>query len=773
MWKFGKYARSNGPYDQITGKASTAAVKASTSAKRPRTKEEILANFGISGGGAEGFTTTPFGSGAPASTQNSQGASLGRGNSGYNIDRYNPVYDQLEEGTILEDWLPRDGAGLDLLFRRVYLRDPTLGPGIDILSGLPWSEYSLTGIEDKAILRIYEECMESLYVPLLMPDITKDYLILGRDVGSLIFDERRGIFSGFVPHDPDFLRITPVPVYGFDPVVDFKLTPGFKKFLNSSDPRMVDARKALPTAFLEAASSQQGFLPLDPVATVYLARKASQNDSIGTSILTRSLYFWAIEKALLNATMASTRRRSRSFMHIKAGIDNLWEPTPEELDSLAGLLIQVNEDPVGGVIATRTGVDINEPVGGGGDFYKWSDELELFAKYKMQSIGISEALLSQEANYSTAEQARSVFVENLAGLRARIVHKFFYQKLFPTIARLHGFVKRSKAELDHRIRISNPESAFSRYEASRPYWAQASSFTAQKLTQRRAQAVPVGDLLLPQIEWAKQLRPNQDEQVLNVLEQLKNNEYPVTLAQWAGAAGHNPKNIETDFANDQKLRAKLKAIEEANAGGGSGEADLSAEESEGEGGGGEDLSVEDILNAPNEEESGETAASSVHAKVKKAVLGKVSRVEQIPIWSAGKCGSLRLTEMKKVLSSLAADHKPEIFRDAAELKKVLGAKLGNEKSELAAYVLMRLGLMKGYKIDSKVAKVIAQAARTHISKHSSFTGEKALLDARRYESEIQILSKLMGSKLSHEKVKEALNYGPLPTISKDLMGGVE
>ena len=379
MFKFGRYARPPGPYDKY--KEPLSMVPARQSSLITGSRSRVEANGGGAGfGNSFGGSSAAGGAGNGSGFVNGAGGSPAGGNAfqgGYNNDRYNPVYDQLEEGTVLEDWIPRDGAGLDMLFRRIYLRDPTIGPGIDIIRSLPWSDYNLEGIEDKGIMRVYEDCMEALQVQLLMPDITGDYLTIGRNIVSLIFDGRKGIFSGVVPHDPDFIRVTPLPVYGFDPLCDFKLSPGFKRFLNSTDPRAVDARKALPPAFLEAANKEQGFLPLDPVSTIYMARKASQHDSVGTSLLTRVLYFWAIEKALLNAQMTSTRRRARSFIHLVAGIDNVWEPTAGELDSLAGMLIQANEDPVGGVVATRTGVTISEPVGGGADFYKWSDELEL------------------------------------------------------------------------------------------------------------------------------------------------------------------------------------------------------------------------------------------------------------------------------------------------------------------------------------------------------------------------------------------------------------
>ena len=734
---------------------------------RTRVHADSCGSGGTSGGtgwGGGGGASTPFGSGATDSSYNSMGSSVGPNTgSGFNIDRYNPIYDQLEEGTILEDWIPRDAAGLDLLFRRIYLRDPTIGPGIDILRSLPWSEYHLESIDDKEIMKVYQDCIEALHVQLLMPDITGDYLVIGRNISSLIFDSRKGIFSGVVPHDPDFLKISPLPVYGFDPLCDFKISPGFRKFLSSTDPRAIDARKSLPPSFLDAAKKNQGFLPLDPVSTIYLARKASQHDSIGTSLLTRTLYFWAIEKALLNATLASTRRRARSFMHLTAGIDGTWEPRPEELDALAGMAMQVNEDPAGGVMATRTGVTISEPVGGGADFYKWSDELELFAKYKMQSIGISDALLNGESTYSNQEQARSVLVESLATLRARLVHKFFDEKLWPTIARLHGFVKRSQAELNHKIRTTSPLDAFRQYQAngSMPSWAHLTNVTAQKLTLRQSMSTPVGDLIIPTINWAKQLKPTQDEAALDVLEKLKNNEYPTTLAQWATASGYNPKTVKSEAEEDIKVRNELKKYEESLSGaaeGGEEPPEASDEQPSGEG---------------TTEEAGGVeipTGASVYAKVRRAVQGKAQKVDDLPIWHNSKCGPLRKTEASKVLASLRTDFNSEIFKDLQGLKQVLNQKLGGEKGEIMSYVISRLNLAP-LPVSPKAAQVIAQSARSRMNRHSSFSSEQALLDVRRYETEIRFLMSLEKRKgITRSSFKPDI-VPPTNELGKKLLSG--
>lgn len=806
MFKFGKYVRKPGPYSAYRdARPVTASVEKASSLqkykKATRVQSDYMSgNMHPGGGGGDSFNA---------------GQQAGQGMGGYGTDHYNPVFDQLEEGTILEDWIPRDGAGLDMLMKRIYLRDPTLGPGIDLIRSLPWSDFTLEGIDDKSVLKVYQDCVEALNPMILMPDLTGDFLVLGKTCSSLIFDERRGIFAGIIPHDPDFLRIKPQPIYGYDPVLDLKLSPGFRRFLLSDDPREADVRKILPQAFIDAARSQQGFLPLDPVSTVYIGRKMASYDSMGTSLLTRTLYFWGIEKALLNATLASTRRRVRSFAHIKAGIDGIWEPTAEEIDALAGMILQANEDPVGGIVATRTGVDISEPLGGGSDFYKWSDEIELFAKYKMQAIGISDALLNGDSTYNNAEQARSVFVENLANMRARIAGKFFMDKMFPTIARIHGFVKRTQAELNHRIRTTSVDSAYQRYmtvDRHLPVWAKMSTVTSQRLTDRKTKQLSPSELMIPNIQWSKQLKPLQDEKALEILEKLKQNEQPTTIRQWAQAAGYDPDTVVQEAKKNAETMKQLADIEAASQaampaeGGEGGEESADQEVTEFDdaldetGGGEEPLGPPEgaeplkpipefppdmgggmgsggegnIPEAPAGFPAGEEPEAVHQSLYKEAeAMGKkhARKLTDIAIWHNNKCMGLTVRDAELLMATLSKEYSPKIYSDPAELRAVLQQKLGRDRAEVMAYVLNRMGYTR-FAIDRKVAEKILGSARDSLGRvPGGLINENGARKLKQYEVEYHKLTASVRRKVSIQSEGLARKM-PVNKLGTKLYSGV-
>lgn len=493
-------------------------------------------------------------------------------------DRYNPVRDRLDEGSVVEDWIPRDASGLDNMFRLMYNRDHIAGTVVDTIAELIWSDFELTGIEDPAIMRIYADTMEALNPISICPEITREYLITGKSISSLIWDDKRGIFRDIISHDPSFLRLTPIPIRGFDPKIDLIPSPALRQFVFSQDPRDVDARKILPEAYVNAIRVSQGgnnpfgytssasryggsgAIPLDPINTAYLCRKVFNYDTIGTSLFTRLITFWALEKALINSTVTSARRRSRSILHVTAGIDNMWEPSPEELDDIAGMFIQADEDPVGAVVTTRTGVNTSE-VRAGADFYKWGDEWTMLNEGKMRALGANDALLSGDATYSNQDAARAFFMERAAQLRNLLTQKLFYNRIFSVLAQAHGFVKRSKAELDHRIIVKSDFMGLNRPEVQNTGYRYGSD---NSITQRKSLGTPDSQLLVPTIKWNKDLVSSVNDQKMDMYDKIEERGIPVPLKFWAAAANIDVDSMMSEMDEDVHLRKRIAKWKQAS-----------------------------------------------------------------------------------------------------------------------------------------------------------------------------------------------------------------
>jgi hypothetical protein len=146
-----------------------------------------------------------------------------------------------------------------------------------------------------------------------------------------------------------------------------------------------------------------------------------------------------------------------------------------------------------------------------------------------------------------------VFLENCDAYRANLVYRTITNKVFPVIAHTNGFYRDEK---------SRPES--------------------KALTKQMYALNNQRDLLIPKIQWHKQLEARKDMDPMDLLEKLSEKGVPVPLRQWIAASKIDLDTLLHDLStNDEleKLFAKYRPAEGAPGtdGGESGE-DISEEE---------------------------------------------------------------------------------------------------------------------------------------------------------------------------------------------------
>lgn len=469
--------------------------------------------------------------------------------------------------------------------------------------------------------------------------------------------------NGLVVHN---CKITPVPIYGHDPLVDLRSSPGWKYFMDADDERIVDVRSTLPPDILDQLSNS-GFVPLEPVNTVFIRRRANPYDHIGTSIFTRLINFLAIQKALLDSTVIALRRRSAGILHIVAGHER-WEPTTEELADLAGMWMQAEEDQGGGIVVTRDGVQADRGQSAAADLWKLSDEWSFLSEGKMRALGVSDAFLAGDATWSNMEMALSVFLERLRGFRDFLTNQFIYERIFQTLARAHGFVKPDK---------NTPQGR--RQAALMPH--------------REALKLPASKLIYPELRWHKSLHPVGDESYISILDRLKEAGVPVTMEHYAAAGGFNLKRAMGMTGTDIKRRKQLEKWRQATQGGeGAPGGEGGGEEGGGEGGSifGRVRFIQHPLQRTQPDQM-RTASSKA--------------LDQLRYWDqTDSFSGLSRSDAQRALRKVL----PLLMRGAVPPKKVLAQSGlgGREEQQSFRYLLTRLGFLPGYKMSPTVQRKI-------------------------------------------------------------------
>jgi len=117
-------------------------------------------------------------------------------------------------------------------------------------------------------------------------------------------------------------------------------------------------------------------------------------------------------------------------------------------------------------------------------------------------------------------------------LRSYMDRRVFYEKIFATIARVHGFIK--------------PDSPSARRG---PYRGTQNFKTAIK--------IPREHLLMPKVVWDKKLQPEGDMNFLEMLQTADEAGVPVTMKQWASGAGLNLDELMNELKEDAVTRKKI------------------------------------------------------------------------------------------------------------------------------------------------------------------------------------------------------------------------
>lgn len=471
------------------------------------------------------------------------------------MNRYLPNNESLDATSVLDDITPQSEEGQLKLFRSIAKTDAVGGPAIDLISGTAWSDGIVTGIKDKEVLYYYEASFNAINPHTYMIHATNSYLTDGKIVASLIYNSDKGHFTDMIPQDPMYLKFEPIPIRGFDPKINYKGNSEFKKFFQSNDPRDVLAKSRIPSD-LAKKLAMGGNVPLEPLNTLYVPRITSPFDYLGTSMLWRILPFYAIEKALQNASISSARRRARSITHIMCGIQDYWEPTQQDLDAIGNLFMQSEEDPAGAYVVTRDGIQTSD-VRPGNDFWKLSEEWDMLTSGKTRALGLSEALLSGDTSLAVAEQGMILFIEQVKNLRDELTNRVFYHKIFANIARAHGFVKKDKFESTAHA-INRMDETYAQMtkdiQVTRTVTGGTQYVTKAGLTLEQAYDIAYQDLLIPEIMWKKQLNPAKDSSYFDMLASLEEKGIPISKSQWAAAGGLDINKQIDDMDHDIEIQ---------------------------------------------------------------------------------------------------------------------------------------------------------------------------------------------------------------------------
>lgn len=456
-------------------------------------------------------------------------------------------------------------TSINRLFRDMYYHDPICGSGVDMLSVMPWSDFTLGGAKQDKYYEKFYNSTANMNITKLMPQMSAEYFVYGLFCSTTLFNKEDGEYNGVVPQNIDFVEVAPVPIFGRDPLITLMVGEAAKNLTKIDDPRMKQYENLIPAG--------KDTLQPNPEDVMYIPRRALMRDYRGVSIYRRLLTSWLFERNLYRGTLDQSMKRQRSITHLMLG-DTDWVATQEEMSRMASDLASADLDPVGALFVTRTGVQVND-IRSANDLWKITDNVDFFMSNKLRALGISEAFLSGEYSVNALDQAMSVFVENMRAFRDMITYETFYDKAFPRIAQANDLMRKRVG-----LEVAGDQSTFENYQAksydnfmlriaqgrsSRGFKGRGNAyfqmnmfgdgnyiFDKSEMTREERNT-----LFIPEVHWLKRLRPEADDQYLGMLSTLQNAGVPIPLRIYAAAGGLNMDSLENQMDDDIELRKRF------------------------------------------------------------------------------------------------------------------------------------------------------------------------------------------------------------------------
>ena len=481
---------------------------------------------------------------------------------------------------------PQTEHVLHRVYKDIYYNDAVGGGSVDLMSMIPFSDFSLGGLtmknSDKARDK-YMETLSRLNTRSLLPAISTDYLVLGSHCSSLLYNRERRVFTDLMPHQPENLKVEPLPFYGQDPLLTVTFPPEVVEIIGRQGSKRIERlRETIGKGLVEQI--MKGSLELDPLSTLFITRRTFSRNDKGTSFFRRILPIYLIEKNLFRGTLVESAKRQRGILHAQLGDGEEWIPTNQDFEFITELLMNADSDPIGAIIATRSGIQIDE-IRQGGEFWKITDFSDSVLSTKLRAMGMSEAFLSGESSWNTSDNSMVVFLDMIRSYREYITYSLFYNKLFPLISLINGYtLKGDSIRIDDGLinRIDSEEAMFHLNDGSK--------------------------LLIPTVQWTKQLKPEGDSTYLDMLNGMTEKGVPVSLRALAAAGGIDIEQLLKQQDEDIELRKKVAKYSEKIAA-------LAPQPAEGEEGGMSESSAASALNyAMAASKSGHHSASAVLAE---------------------------------------------------------------------------------------------------------------------------------------------------------------
>ena len=335
-----------------------------------------------------------------------------------------------------------------------YKQHPIVRNTIDLHVQNIYSPIKLIGIQDKAVMDVYEDCINKINLQQALYPIIFNYILHGEDITIAHMDETLGIWSRLTLRFPHSFSVIPKKIIMSDDIPDYHMVyiyndTMYNDFLDRELANIIG--DPMFSGLIRIGEGEA--YEINPLNIWHT--KAIESLPRGYSDIEAAMNYLLYERLLISANYRIARDRIRIPEFFKLG-DLRYDlyPTQEDIDYVRSLLQWVSSDPSAYAVLTP---DI-EYVGTPGESRLLNTKAELdmarqmimTALWSPLNLDMGQKAGSSELNFSLEKRYK---------LKRQTLEDVIHKSCFLPMAIKHGFIKRSRAELDHNIIVkkSNDE----------------------------------------------------------------------------------------------------------------------------------------------------------------------------------------------------------------------------------------------------------------------------------------------------------------------------
>lgn len=352
---------------------------------------------------------------------------------------------------------PRENdTQLNARLRHYYTYNPIVHSVIDLHSSYALSDFELR-CEDKDIEQYYNDIKERLDLLTMMINLNRDFWLLGNAYmyGEWDYSNSEWIrFNQFPPENIEIHR----SYAGGVAVYFLKPDESTKKVLQSSSAADMAVASTIPAEFRNAILTGSLY-QLANERIIHFANRPAQYSLQGESILKSCLKDLMFEDKMRLLQFTYADRAMYPIKHWKVGSEAKgWFPDKKHFDETKALIMAGINDPDYNLITHPfVNLDIKDQHG------SWDDlkaQFEFAQKRIMIGLFCNDAMLGGEAGPYAKDMINMKVVMHRYLMNRNLLERLIREKVFLPIAKEHGLIKRTQAEIQHKLRLSSSYNNF-------------------------------------------------------------------------------------------------------------------------------------------------------------------------------------------------------------------------------------------------------------------------------------------------------------------------